>query len=381
MMETHKTELVSRYLYRSPYVVDVDAFRRAILAKTFVPKQVEVQPGPLGKSICWLSCPYCYGKSAINTEERLPLPRYVEILRQIMGGGCRKFVFAGWATDPLYYRHIDDLVEAVSTAGSIIGFNTRAIDVSDRLVDLVTAPTVAADSYMSISVNAATNERYNQVNGVPSGTPRIYDRVLANVAKITAKRRETGARLDISVSYLLNSFTAGVDEVRKFIRDFRDAGADVIRFSCPQIPRGDAPGTNEFVPTAQEYAGYIADLEPVVASEAADTCSILLSPQEDMYRHARTLPCFARFIYPTIGYDGWLYHCSQSAGVNFRSQALGNLATHDFWDLMYNYDPADLPGYFRGCASLMEGNGCRCDRKEHTVNASLRDSGSFDDVR
>ena len=30
MMETHKTELVSRYLYRSPYVVDVDAFRRAI---------------------------------------------------------------------------------------------------------------------------------------------------------------------------------------------------------------------------------------------------------------------------------------------------------------------------------------------------------------
>jgi hypothetical protein len=29
----------------------------------------------------------------------------------------------------------------------------------------------------------------------------------------------------------------------------------------------------------------------------------------------------------------------------------------------------------------MEGNGCRCDRKEHTVNASLRDSGAFDDVR
>ena len=158
-------------------------------------------------------------------------------------------------------------------------------------------------------------------------------------------------------------------------------GVDVIRFSCPQIPRGDSPGTNPFVPTAEEYTGYFAALEPVVAAEATGACSILLSPHEDIYRQARTLPCFARFIYPTIGYDGWLYHCSQSAGVNFRSQALGNLATDDFWDLMYNYAAADLPGYFRGCGSLMEANGCRCDRKEHTVNASLRDSGAFDDLR
>ena len=86
----------------------------------------------------------------------------------------------------------------------------------------------------------------------------------------------------------------------------------------------------------------------------------------------RSFPCFARFIYPTIGFDGFLANCSQSAAPHFRDMALGNLVTVDFWDAFYDYDTADLPGFLERQHQKMMRNDCRCDRKEHTVNRIFR---------
>ena len=58
-------------------------------------------------------------------------------------------------------------------------------------------------------------------------------------------------------------------------------------------------------------------------------CSILIvdaDQEHDIYNKPRTLPCFARYIFPTVGFfDGWLYNCSQSSAPNFHSSALGDL--------------------------------------------------------
>ena len=373
----NKNSLVSRYLYESPYVKDIKKFKDEIIHKRVIPHQVEIQPGPLGKNICWLECPYCYGKSAVNTPERLTRERYIEVMNDIMDGGCKKFIFAGWATDPLYYKYIDDLVQTAVDRGAVIGFNTRAIDVSERLVQLVSRPDVAKTSYMSISVNAGTNENYNKVNGARSAKAKLYDRVVENVTRIVSAKKASGASLDISVSYLVNQFTCSKEEVMKFIADFKAAGVDLIRFSCPQIPRGDVMGENEFVPTQAEYNTYIDGLIKDIEAANDENCRVLVAKNEDKFLKARTVPCFARFIYPTIGYDGWLYHCSQSSGSNFRSQAFGDLSKSNFWDLLYDYDSKNLDGYFAGCAKKMEENNCRCDRKEHTVNTSINEGGFF----
>lgn len=372
-----KDSLVSRYLYESPYVKDIQKFKDEIIHKRVIPHQVEIQPGPLGKNICWLECPYCYGKSAINSPDRLSLERYIQVMNDIMDGGCNKFIFAGWATDPLYYKHIDDLVQTAVERNAIIGFNTRAIDVSDRLVELVSRSTLAKNSYMSISVNAGTNENYNKVNGARSNKAKLYDRVVENVTRIIAQKRKTGASLDISISYLINQYTSSKEEVMKFIGDFKTAGADLIRFACPQIPRGDIVGENSFIPTKDEYNQYIKELTKFIEDANDDACRVIVTKNDDIFLKARTTPCFARFIYPTIGYDGWLYHCSQSSGSNFRSQALGNLATDNFWDLLYDYDAKNLDSYFAGCTKKMESNNCRCDRKEHTVNTMINENGFF----
>ena len=65
------------YLYEMGYIQDIEDFKQKVLNKAFIPHQVELQPGPKGRKICWLECEYCYGKSAINTDERLSLSRYL----------------------------------------------------------------------------------------------------------------------------------------------------------------------------------------------------------------------------------------------------------------------------------------------------------------
>jgi MoaA/NifB/PqqE/SkfB family radical SAM enzyme len=108
-------------------------------------------------------------------------------------------------------------------------------------------------------------------------------------------------------------------------------------------------------------------LLPIIQEQDSDRCRIVFADadrEHDLYGKARTLPCLARWVFPTIGFDGWLYHCSQSAATNFRSMALGNLRERGFWDIFYDYDLHSMTEAEKMMAKL----GCRCDRKAHLVN-------------
>ena len=96
-----------------------------------------------------------------------------------------------------------------------------------------------------------------------------------------------------------------------------------------------------------------------------------------IFEKPRTTPCFARWIYPTVGYDGWLYHCSQTGSPNFRPIALGDLSKMEFWELFYDYDSENLNGYLTSCGKKMDKTGCRCDRKMHVTNLSVIGSNVF----
>ena len=62
----------NRISYKFDFFESPDDLISKIMNKTVVPYQVEVQPGRLkGKNICWMKCPYCYGGSSENTDERL----------------------------------------------------------------------------------------------------------------------------------------------------------------------------------------------------------------------------------------------------------------------------------------------------------------------
>ena len=340
-----------------------------------------MQPGgSTSGNLCWLPCPYCYGISAKDSGERLSRERYIEILRQIAEGGVDKIAFAGYATDPLNCEHIEDLFQVVLDYKQISGFHTKALKVSERFISQLTGKSITPKSFFNVSVDAGNNETYNSVHGIPKSKAKLYDKVLDNLYKISSARKISGAPLDISVTYLINNINNSTDEILKAISDLRNVGADMIRFTFPQVPRGYSMGEkDQNIPKREEVLNFMNRLQPVLEEENSDDCEVLIMDLDADYEieSARTLPCFARFIYPTIGFDGWLYHCSESAAPQFQEMALGNLAEKDFWDLYYSYDTEHFQQFLQNNSDKMNKLACKCDRKEHAVNNFIKESEVF----
>jgi MoaA/NifB/PqqE/SkfB family radical SAM enzyme len=374
--------IVDRYKYSAEYIPDYDEFRKKIFEKTIIPYQVEFQPPPKSKkTICWLECPYCYGASADdNAGDRMLRDVAVKTLHEIADGGVKKVIFAGYATDPLNSPYIEDLLEIAIDKKMIFGFNTKAMKVSDRLLELLARKDIQPSSYMSLSIDAGSNETYNTVHAF-RGKAKIYDRVLKNTHKMAESCRNGGGLFDISAAYLVNNTNCMESEVIQFIADFKEAGCNLLRFTFPQPPR-ETPLAAGIIPTVSEVTAALRALSPIVNASSTDRCKVMIVDADSEYgifHKPRTKPCFARWIYPTVGYDGWLYHCSQSGSPNFRPMALGDLNQTSFWELFYNYDVTKFGEFMTGCGNKMDETGCRCDRKMHVTNLSVIDSKVFSD--
>ena len=370
-------ELKKKYNFKGNYIKDFKIFRNEITQKKIIPNQVEFQAPPRGKKICWLECPYCYGLSADNNGERLSKERGLEILKQILDGGVKKIIFAGYATDPLNCSYIGELLDLTISNKAVFGFNTKALKISDTLLNALKNNKISEGSYISLSVDAGSNETYNSIHDVKAKKAKIYDQVLNNARRLGDIRSEN--YFDLSAAYLVNINSANFNDYENFINDFMNAGCNVLRFSFPQPPK-DTKTEKGVIPTQEEINFYISDLNKLKKKYENDKCLIMITNPDgdhDIYNKPRTVPCYARYLFPTVGFDGWLYNCSQSSSPNFRSTALGDLTKDDFWKLFYNYDSENLDSFLNVCNKKISESGCRCDRKEHIVNQSVIDSKIF----
>tara|TARA_B110000211_G_scaffold42978_1_gene44878 strand:+ start:622 stop:1761 length:1140 start_codon:yes stop_codon:yes gene_type:complete len=369
--------LEKKYQFKTDYVKNYDNLKKQILKKEIIPHQVEFQAPPRGKKICWLECPYCYGLSAEDNGERLEKKRGLQILKQILDGGVKKIVFAGYATDPLNCDYIGELLDLTISSKAIFGFNTKALKISDTFLNALKNNKTIDGSYISLSVDAGSNETYNLIHDVKAKKVKIYDQVLNNAKKLGDIKKKN--YFDLSAAYLVNINSANINDYENFINDFMAAGCNVLRFSFPQPPK-DIKTEKGVVPTQEEVNLYISDLNKLKKKYENDKCLILITNPDsdhDIYNKPRTLPCYARYLFPTIGFDGWLYNCSQSSAPNFRSTALGDLNKDDFWKLFYNYESENLDNFMNICNKKISESGCRCDRKEHIVNQSIINSNVF----
>ena len=377
MKDNRQKELEKKYQFKTDYVKNYDDLKAQILKKKIIPHQVEFQAPPRGKKICWLECPYCYGLSAEDNKERLEKKRGLEILKQILNGGVKKIVFAGYATDPLNCDYIGELLDLTISSKSIFGFNTKALKISDTFLNALKTNKISEGSYISLSVDAGSNETYNLIHDVKAKKVKIYDQVLNNARRLGDIRSEN--YFDLSAAYLVNINSANFNDYENFINDFMSAGCNVLRFSFPQPPK-DIKTEKGVIPNQEEINSYILDLNKLKKKYENDKCLIIITNPDgdhDIYNKPRTVPCYARYLFPTVGFDGWLYNCSQSSAPNFRSTALGDLTKDDFWKLFYNYDSENLDSFLNVCNKKISDSGCRCDRKEHIVNQSVIDSKVF----
>ena len=303
----------------------------------------------------------------------------MEVLNEIADGGVNKVTFAGWATDPLNSKSIDELLQVAIQREMIFGFNTKPIRVSDKFIELLKKNKIHKDSWISLSIDSGSNEIFNKVHGMNTKAP-LYDKILNNVLRIKEANKEY-RKFDVSAAYLLNKFNSSKKEISKFMDDFKNAGCNIVRFSFAQPPRGLVDqGKIETVPLTDEKNKIIDDLREWIISHDDENCRVIITDpdsENDIFYKDRTLPCVARFIYPTVGFDGRLYQCSQSAAPNFKETELGDLKNNNFWDLYYNYDVNNFKKFFEDSGKLMNKVGCRCDRKEHIVNKKIKDSNLF----
>ena len=371
-------KLVDQITYKTKYFKNVDDLIEKINKKIVVPYQLEVQPGRIkGNKICWMPCSYCYGGSSENDGQRLDPERYLDIIDQTNNGphgNVNKIIYAGYATDPLNYEHIDDLIEKSINYGQIIGIHSKLIKISDKLVSLLSSKKIEKTSYLTVSVDGGDDKSYNSAHSL---TPKVkvYDRVIENIKRITTTSKSNNVKLDLSANYLVTKVNCGKDEVLRGIENLVNAGVDSIRFSFPQLPRGIDTHEGTIIPNKEEVKKIYIDIKPVIDEfKDSKTKVVLIDYDADKEINvSRTLPCFSRFIYPAISYDGYLSNCSQSAATHFKDMALGNLQITDFWDAYYDYDEKDIFGFMKNEFKKMIKNDCRCDRKEHTVNQILKD--------
>ncbi|MFK8068114.1 MAG: radical SAM protein [Gammaproteobacteria bacterium] len=371
------TNLKERIAYKTHYFDDIEEFIGEVLNKTVVPYQLEVQPGRIkGKSLCWMSCPYCYGGSSKNTDVRIEPDRYRELIRQTANGphgSIDKIIFAGYATDPLNYEFIDDLIHESINNNQIFGIHTKLLKVSDRLIELITSSTNRDTSYLTISVDSGSPESYNKTHGITSNAD-VYNRILNNIQNVCESRKQQNGTLDISANYLITDQNNENEIIEKGIQDLIRVGVDSIRLSFAQVPRGTERADETGIPDQNNITSIYNRIKPIVEKYNSEKTEVLLLNYDNdkNFTERRTLPCFARFIYPAISYEGYLSNCSQSAAPHFKNMSLGNLTKVDFWDAFYNYDVNNFEQMLDSQHMKMITNDCRCDRKEHTVNTTFK---------
>ena len=83
-------------------------------------------------------------------------------------------------------------------------------------------------SYISLSIDAGSNETYNKIHAVKSSS-NLYDKVLENVKNLGQIRKTKN--FDMSAAYLVNINSANSYDYEKFINDFMEAGCNLLRFT------------------------------------------------------------------------------------------------------------------------------------------------------
>ena len=371
-------ELIDRVNYQAKYIPSIDDFIKKIINKTVIPIQLEIQPGrEKGKKLCWMSCPYCYGGSADNTGTRLDIDKYLSILEETVKGPhgkIKKIIVAGYATDPLNYEHITSLVKKIIDNNQIIGIHTKLLKIPLNLDKTLLEGNLQKGSYLTISLDAGFSESYNKTHGILSSKD-ILSQIIENIKIIKSLKIKN---LNIGATYLVTKANNSREEIENSIKICNEIGIETLRFSMPQIPRGYSLIEEENI-IIQEKTEEIDRISNIVKKAKSKNCTVTAVDPDKVYKidKKRYLPCFARFVHPAIGFDGQLYHCSESSSPNFSSMSLGNLQEKKFWECYYDYDLNKIKDAFLE----MEKNECMCDRKLFIVNKNITESDIFSLLR
>lgn len=258
-------------------------------------------------------------------------------------------------TDPLNSGAVDAVVAAVKDAGLELGIHTKGLKLPPALIDGLVAGNTCAD-YVSFSIDAGTSPTYNLVHGLDGHRTSLYETVKRNVRHLVTARNAAGSLLKVRATSLITGQNATLDEVTRCMDDFVALGIDSLRFSVPIVARMAERDERGRFP--QVAPADLAAIEREIAARNAHDHRIVFQRFDANTR--RTLPCYTRWLMPTIGYDGYLYPCCLVATAEFASLRIGDLKAADFWSTYHS--ERSLPYAHANC---------QCERKAEGINRSV----------
>ncbi len=359
-------ELISQaqvYRYGERLLAKFPDLAQRFARDTVVPDQVEIHLPPAGPRLCWLDCPHCFTHCGRDgPHDAIALDRLLDLVGQIgtghPGTGERpeKIILAGFNTDPLNSPYVGAVARRVKECGFMLGVHTKGLRIPSDFADALMLAGNRGD-YLSFSVDAGSDAVFNAAHGI-QGSAHIYTRIKSNIAMLVRRKRTAGAEFKLIATYLITEHNALVEEIQAFVEDMFGLGVDHLRLSEPIKPvmGSEDRSSVTFPEVSTQTSSRIREFVESLRADHPDKIHYLDFPATPL----RVLPCYARWMVPTIGYDGFLYPCCLTASDQFSRLRLADLRSTPFWRA------------YRADARLDHRSAnCQCDRKSVCINSAV----------
>lgn len=323
------------------------------------PYKLEIHLPPKTKKLCWLNCPHCYTQEELADEEKISGKRLIEIINEVSWGSPKngavpeQIIFSGFRTDPLNSDVFDEVIYFSKLKEFGVGVHSKGLILKNETINVLNSKNNDGD-YVTFSVDAGNNRTYNAIHGV-NKKANLYYRVVENINNLVSKRNSKDSKLKIRATYLLTNRNCD-NQIFDFVKTFSEIGVDTIRFSLPIFPTMGKQNRNSIYEIISKKN---LDSFKIKIKELAEEFEEVIYLDFDS-EQKKFLPCYTRYIFPSIGYDGYLYPCCLTSSNEFKNLRIADLKKENFWDSYFKQEKLDY------CKA-----NCQCDRNSREVNKTL----------
>ena len=271
-----------------------------------------------------------------------PYQRIPSLFAELQAIGLKAISFSGG--DPFCHPQFGDIVALAFACGFRVGIITNGTQITDAFL-ANTAPWWTVEDWIRLSVNAATPELYQQLNGTHVAFTTVLD-ILRSLCARTAAT--VGAGMVIC--------SANTEELEQFAEIMAEVGVAAIRYTldtCSPLHVVESEVVS-LLPRLQaiqsRYAGRIHVYESV---------SRRLSPTK-IYPS-----CYQHHLAPKLLADGRLAICCQRQWET--AQCYGNVLTSSFADIWYG----EARRHFLATFDLATCPPCQFDARNETMHQPL----------